>query len=372
MTFLYGVSKFLFSALALAVALSLFASYAVAMTVVPLFCARFIKAPAHHGTPSSEKPVAIDKPVRSWSVGDRFNVWFNNRFESFLKFYDRLVGATLGRPVLTLAVFGLMFALSLGLFPLIGLSFFPRTDAGQFVINLKAPTGTRLAITEGEVAKVENLIRSIVSPEDLGMIVSNIGATPDFSAMYTTNSAMHTAFVQVSLNRGPQSGQLRIHGAGKRENRHRLAGAERVFSIRRSGRRRPESGPSGADRCPGGRLQYGKVLCHCPQAFLPDPADSRRGRRIHTAGYRLPRAAARCRPHARRRDGSRSARGGRQRDHRADLQSDDRAQFLDRSQNRQRLYADRAVSGKPGQESHRPEGHPAAWNQAPPPPPGST
>src|SRR6202012_4109027 len=41
-TFLYGVSKFLFSALALAVVLSLFASYFVAMTVVPLFCARYI------------------------------------------------------------------------------------------------------------------------------------------------------------------------------------------------------------------------------------------------------------------------------------------------------------------------------------------
>ena len=61
-TFLYGVSKFLFSALALAVVLSLFASYAVAMTVVPLFCARFIKAPAHHGTPSSEGPVTVDHP----------------------------------------------------------------------------------------------------------------------------------------------------------------------------------------------------------------------------------------------------------------------------------------------------------------------
>src|SRR5947199_534354 len=44
-TFLYGVSKYLFSALALAVALSLFASYAVAMTVVPLFCAKFIRNP---------------------------------------------------------------------------------------------------------------------------------------------------------------------------------------------------------------------------------------------------------------------------------------------------------------------------------------
>src|SRR5438477_944293 len=92
-TFLYGVSRFLFSALAMAVALSLFASYVVAMTVVPLFCARFIKAPAHHGTPASERPVTVDRPRRWWSIGDRFNIWFNNRFEAFLKIYDKAVGA---------------------------------------------------------------------------------------------------------------------------------------------------------------------------------------------------------------------------------------------------------------------------------------
>jgi HAE1 family hydrophobic/amphiphilic exporter-1 len=205
-TFLYGVSKFLFSALALAVALSLFASYAVALTVVPLFCARFIKAPAHHGTPASEQPVEIAQPPRWWSIGDRFNMWFNNRFESFLKFYDRLVGAVLRHPIVTLASFAVIFVLSLGLFPFLGVSFFPRTDAGQFVINLKAPTGTRISVTEGEVAKVEDLVRRVVSPQDLGMIVSNIGSTPDFSAMYTTNSAMHTAFVQVSLKENHKVG----------------------------------------------------------------------------------------------------------------------------------------------------------------------
>ncbi len=43
-TMLYGVSKFLFSALAIAVVISLFASYIVALTVVPLFCANFIKS----------------------------------------------------------------------------------------------------------------------------------------------------------------------------------------------------------------------------------------------------------------------------------------------------------------------------------------
>lgn len=199
-TFLYGVSKFLFSALALAVALSLFASYVVALTVVPLFCARFLKAATHHGTPSSEEPVEIRKENKGrWAFGNRFNVWFNDRFEGFLRSYDRSVAAVLRRPVLTLAISGLIFLVSLGLFPLLDLSFFPRTDAAQFVINLKAPTGTRLRVTENEVAEVEDVIRKVVSPEDLGIIVSNIGATPDFSAIYTPNSAMHTAFVQVSL-----------------------------------------------------------------------------------------------------------------------------------------------------------------------------
>ena len=204
-TFLYGVSKFLFSALALAVALSLFASYVVALTVVPLFCARFIKA-SHHGTPSDEKPVEIAKPRRKWSIGDRFNVWFNNRFESFLKLYDGVVAGVLRRPALTLGAFCIVFVFSLALYPLLGLSFFPRTDAGQFVINLKAPSGTRLAVTEGEVAKVEQLLRSVVSKEDLRMVVSNIGVTPGFSSIYTTNSAMHTAFVQVSLNEDHKTG----------------------------------------------------------------------------------------------------------------------------------------------------------------------
>src|SRR5208282_179886 len=42
--FLYGVSQFLFTALALAVVIALFASYIVAMTVVPLFCAKLISS----------------------------------------------------------------------------------------------------------------------------------------------------------------------------------------------------------------------------------------------------------------------------------------------------------------------------------------
>ena len=89
--------------------------------------------------------------------------------------------------------------LSLFLLPLLGLAYFPRTDPGQFVINLKTPTGTNIPITEQAVAQVEKIVREEVRPEDLNLVVSNIGSTPGFSSMYTTNPRSHTAFVQASL-----------------------------------------------------------------------------------------------------------------------------------------------------------------------------
>jgi multidrug efflux pump subunit AcrB len=73
------------------------------------------------------------------------------------------------------------------------------------VINVKAPSGTKLTDTEQEIAKLENIVRSVVPPNELGIIVSNIGVDPGFSAIYTTNAAMHTAFVQVGLKEGHQT-----------------------------------------------------------------------------------------------------------------------------------------------------------------------
>jgi multidrug efflux pump subunit AcrB len=61
------------------------------------------------------------------------------------------------------------------------------------------PSGTRLEVSNQYIAKVEKVIRDTIRPEDLGMIVSNIGVYPDLSAIYTTNAAMDTAFVQTSL-----------------------------------------------------------------------------------------------------------------------------------------------------------------------------
>ncbi|HTQ52481.1 MAG TPA: efflux RND transporter permease subunit [Candidatus Acidoferrales bacterium] len=191
-TFLYGVSKFLFTALALAVILSLFASYLVAMTVVPLFCAKLIKIQHDHDD---------DKAApKGW--GARFNRWFNRRFRQMLDRYEGYLKLALLRPMATVLGITGIFILSLGLYPFIGEAYFPRTDPSQFVINLKAPTGTRIEDTEKLVVKVEQIVREVVPSKDLKIIVSNIGVTPGFSSIYTPNSGPHTAFVQVGLNAG--------------------------------------------------------------------------------------------------------------------------------------------------------------------------
>ena len=71
--FLYGVSRFLFTALAASVVFSLFASYVVAMTVVPLFCARFINGRRHHGA----GPIALR--LHHGTTGSRaLSTWFNH------------------------------------------------------------------------------------------------------------------------------------------------------------------------------------------------------------------------------------------------------------------------------------------------------
>ena len=199
-TFLYGVSKFLFTALALSVAISLFASYVVAMTVIPLFCSRFLKSVPHAAHQKHEDYEVEPTLPASKSMWQRFNAAFNRMFNRFLDFYEFWVKRALLRPGLTVAILSGLFLLSLALYPLLGLAFFPRTDAGQFTINLKVPTGTRIELTEQYVAKVEDLVRHVADPKDFKMVVSNIGVVPDFSSLYTTNAGPYTATIQVALN----------------------------------------------------------------------------------------------------------------------------------------------------------------------------
>ena len=206
---LVGVSKYLFTALALAVVLALLSSYVVAMTVVPLFCATFIKNVGHHAHNAKEAEEGLAETEHSVhhhkgspekiSLFQRIVKGFNAQFDRLQHAYDKAIVVCLDRPVLVVLGFSTFVVVSFGLFPVLGKAFFPRTDPGQFVINFKAPPGTRLEVTDEYAAMMENDIRHIVSKEDMNMIVTNIGVTPDLSSIYTSNSAMHTGFIQVSL-----------------------------------------------------------------------------------------------------------------------------------------------------------------------------
>ncbi len=165
------------------------------MTVVPLFCAKLVKkARADH-----ELGEARATPLRLEKWNARFNLWFNHKFQNMLGGYERQLHITLLRPLATVLGITGVFLLSTALYPWIGKSYFPRTDPSQFVINLKAQTGTRLELTSKLVGRVEQIVREVVPAGELKILVSNIGVTPGFSSIYTPNSGPHTAFLQVGL-----------------------------------------------------------------------------------------------------------------------------------------------------------------------------
>src|ERR1019366_3513243 len=125
---------------------------------VPLFFAKFIKMAHGHGGHQETK-----------SLFGKFVAGFNHRYNRMLGRYDTAVAKALDRPVATVAFIMGSFVVSLALFPLMGVAFFPRTDPGQFVINVKAPTGSRLEMTNQYIARVENDIRGGIGKDDLQM-----------------------------------------------------------------------------------------------------------------------------------------------------------------------------------------------------------
>ena len=203
-TFFTGVSKYIFTPMALGVVLSIFASYFFAMTVVPLFCAKFIRL---HGD--------VEGKQTQLNFFARFETKFNEKFQAMLNWYEGRAMRAMERPGFTAAVIlGGVTLLLIVTVPFIGRAYFPRTDPGQFIIDVRMPSGTRLEVSNDYIAKVEDIIRSVVPPKDLDMIVSNIGVYPDLSAIYTTNASMDTAFVQTSLKEG--------HGVGSYEYMRRV------------------------------------------------------------------------------------------------------------------------------------------------------
>jgi HAE1 family hydrophobic/amphiphilic exporter-1 len=183
--FLFGVAKSLFSALSLAVVLSMLASYVVAMTVIPVFCAHFLTAESAHEAEAGSGRGLLAAFIRS--------------YERFAERYERLLDRVLNHKGLVVAAASILFVVSMAAFPLLGTELFPSTDAGQFVIQFRAPLGTRIELTEQLAERLENTIREVIPPAELSTLVSNLGLAPGFSSIYSSNAASDSGFVMVAL-----------------------------------------------------------------------------------------------------------------------------------------------------------------------------
>jgi len=95
----------------------------------------------------------------------RFERKFNEHFHRMLNWYEGLARRAMRRPETTAAVIlgGVVLVMAV-LFPFLGRAYFPRTDPGQFIINVRMPSGTRLEVSDKYIARVEDVIRSVVRP----------------------------------------------------------------------------------------------------------------------------------------------------------------------------------------------------------------
>src|SRR5207245_8796911 len=90
------------------------------------------------------------------------------------------------------------------LFPRSGEDFFPRLDAGQVRMHVRAPAGTRIEETEQTFGQVENVIREVVPDSERAMILDNMGLTQSFTIMaYVDNGTVSDADGEILLALNP-------------------------------------------------------------------------------------------------------------------------------------------------------------------------
>ncbi|MCR9198025.1 MAG: efflux RND transporter permease subunit [Planctomycetaceae bacterium] len=175
--FLTGMIKYLFAPLSLAATLTIGASWLLALTVVPAFCATFVR--------EKSSAAASESDARPQGL--------------YAATLQRLMAA----PGLTsVVIVGGTAALFLA-WPLLGSELFPSVDAGTFEIRIKTLPGTDLLETEKLVARLEETVKDVIPEDQIETLIANIGLPvgkgAGFSTVLSSNSGPDTAYLIVNL-----------------------------------------------------------------------------------------------------------------------------------------------------------------------------
>jgi multidrug efflux pump subunit AcrB len=208
MFLLSGVARYLFVPLAEAVVFAMLASYILSRTLVPTLAMYLLKAKQH------------DRAV-SWNPLVRFQLAFERGFERLRNSYhaNALLTTLVHRRSLFVPVFLLTCAAAFLLVPWLGQDFFPNTDSGQFILHLRAKSGTRIEETAKLCDLVEGTIRREIPEREVANILDNIGLP--YSAinfMHSTSGLIGAgdADILVSLNEDHHAAADYVQGLRER------------------------------------------------------------------------------------------------------------------------------------------------------------
>ena len=148
MFFLGGVAHYLFVPLAEAVVFAMLASYILSRTLVPTLAMYLLKA--KHVAARSRNPLVL------------FQRGFERVFERLREAYRALLAYLLSIRKLFVPVFLLACCQPFLLIPFLGQDFFPNTDSGQFILHVRAKSGTRIEEMARLCDLVENSIRRAI------------------------------------------------------------------------------------------------------------------------------------------------------------------------------------------------------------------
>jgi len=144
-----GQAGQMFTQFALVVIFALAVSLLDAATVVPMLASRMIQGEAHH---------ELIEDGHKRSLLERLFYRFGTWFETLDSAYRRGLQWALGHRMWVVGGAGAATAASLLLVPYVGTEIMPKTDSGDFSINIKMPPGTALERTNEAVLQIERIL----------------------------------------------------------------------------------------------------------------------------------------------------------------------------------------------------------------------
>jgi multidrug efflux pump subunit AcrB len=185
--FMVGAARAMFVPLSLAVGFSMVTSYVLSSTLVPVLSVWVLRGHEQAVTGAAETRFA------------RFQKRYGATAERLVRWRWLLVGVYL---VVAVAVIVFVGGRT-------GAEIFPRVEAGQLQVRLRAPAGTRIEGTEALALQTLDLIRQEVGSNNVAITLGFIGvhgANYPINLIYLWNGGPEEGVVQVQLKPGAKIG----------------------------------------------------------------------------------------------------------------------------------------------------------------------